>query len=352
MPLNDRARIILFWFTIALMIGVAVLAAVTILRACGGIPRQTEPPLTITPPEVSLCPGEQQQFAVTGDVEVTWEANGGTIDQDGAFTAGDNPGDYTVTATREESSQAAGAIVHIVACTPTPTSTPLPTLPPTVTPEPTVAEPTATATASSSSPDPQGDIATYEDGAAVESPPAGVDIAAASVDPDLGIAFQPSEDPPAELAGWSEEGEAFFWISLHEAVPDPPLSTMNWLFVIDTDGDTETGRAIGSRRINPDLGDEVAVGVSYNANTEAYEPYALVWDTEDEAWATGPEVRYTLGESRTALGLGLSLEALEEAIVQAGAAPLAPEAAKGRAAAETYLADGTRVIDFYPNLPE
>jgi hypothetical protein len=100
------------------------------------------------------------------------------------------------------------------------------------------------------------------------------------------------------------------------------------------------------------LGDEVAVGVSYDANTEAYETYALVWDAEAEGWADGPEVRYTFGESRTVVGLALSLEALEAAIADAGAAPLVPEAARGRAAAETYLADGTRVIDFYPNLPE
>mgnify|MGYP001071347966 CR=1 FL=1 len=353
MQLNDRARIILFWFTIALMLAVAGLAALTILRACGGLPVQTEPPLTITPPEVSLCPGEQQQFAVEGDVDVTWEANGGTIDEQGVFTAGDDTGDYTVTATREESGRAAGAIVRIVACTPTPTSTPLPTVPPTATPEPTTApEPTESAETPPGGLDPSGDIGAYETGDPIESPPTGVDIAAASIDPDSSIAFQPTADPPAELAGWSEEGEAFFWISLYDAIPDPPLSYMNWLFVIDTDGDTETGRSAGSRRINPDLGDEVAVGISYNANTEAYEPYALVWDTEDEAWATGPDVRYTFGESRTVVGLALSVEALEEAITEAGAAPLVAEAAKGRAAAETYLADGTRVIDFYPSLPE
>ena len=353
MPLNDRARIVLFWVTIALMLAVAVLAAVTILRACGGLPTRPEPALTITPPEVSLCPGEQQQFAVDSDVEVSWEASGGSIEE-GVFTAGDTPGDYTVTATREDSSRAAGAIVHVVACTPTPTATPLPTIPPTATPEPTAtAEPPAPATpASPDSADPQGDVGTYETGAAVESAPTGVDIAGSSVRPDLSLSFQPAENVPAELEGWREEGETLFWISLHDAIPDPPLSYMNWLFVIDTDGDTETGRPVGSRRINPDLGDEVAVGVSYNANTEAYEPYSLVWSAEEEAWATGPEVRYTLGESRTVVGLALSLEALEESIAQAGVAPLVDEAAKGRAAAETYLADGTRVIDFYPNLPE
>ena len=350
MPLNDRARIMLFWFTIALMLGVAILAAVTILRACGGLPARNEPAVTITPPEVTLCTGNQQQFTVGSDTEVTWEASGGSIDQDGLFTAGNTAGDYTVTATREKAASAAGAIVHIVACTPTPTTTPLPTVPPTATPEP-AATPELTAT-SSVNPDPQGDIGDYETGAAIEEPPAGVDIIAASIRPDSGIAFEPVVAPPEELTDWGEEGEAFFWISLQDAVPDPPLGYMNWLFVIDTDGDTGTGRSAGSRRINPDLGDEIAVGVNYNANTEAYEPYALVWDAEEEAWATGPEVRYTFGESRTVVGLALPLEDLEEDIAEAGAAPLDAEVAKGRAAAEAYLADGTRVIDFYPDLPE
>ena len=353
MPLNDRARIILFWFTIALMLGVAVLAAVTILRACGGLPVRSEPPLTITPPEVSLCPGEEQQFAITGDVDVTWEASGGTIGEEGSYTAGDSPGDYTVSASREESGQAAGAIVHIIPCTPTPTTTPLPTLPPTATPEPTpTPEPTEPTTTSSVNPDAQGDVGAYETGAPVESPPTGVDILAASIRSDLGVSLEPTEDVPTELADWSEEGEALLWMTLYDAVPDPPRAYMNWLFVIDTDGDTETGRPVGSRRINPDLGDEVAVGVSYNANTEAYEPYSLVWDTDAEGWATGPEVRYTFVQTRTVVGLALSMEALEETIGQANAAPLDPEAAMGRAAAETYLADGARVIDFYPNLPE
>ena len=350
MPLNDRARIVLFWITIALMLAVAVLAGVTILRACGGLPTQTAPALAISPEEVSLCPGDQQQFAVAGDAEVIWEANGGTINAEGVYTAGDTPGDYTVTATREESRQAAAAIIHIIACTPTPTATPVPTIVPTATPEQT-AEPEPTAT-TSANPDPEGDVGNYETGTAIESPPTGVDIVAASIDPDLGISLESGDDLPAQLADWAEEGEALLWLSLYNAIPDPPSAYMNWLFVVDTDGDTETGRPVGSRRINPDLGDEVALGVSYDANAGAYEAYALVWNSEDEVWVDGPEVRYTFGESRIVVGLAISMDALEETIADAGAASLALEAAAGRAAAETYLADGTRVIDFYPNLPE
>ncbi len=350
MPLNDRARIILFWITIVLMLGVAVLAAVTILRACGGLPTRSEPQLSITPGEVTLCPGEQQQFAVTGDLEVRWEATGGSITGDGVFTAGDSPGDYAVSATREESGRVAGAVVHIVDCTPTPTATPPPTLPATDTPEP---EPTPEPTTPAAvRPDPQGDIGTYETADPVESPPSGVDIAAASIGPDLLISLEPGDDVPEELDGWSEEGEGLLWMSLYDAIPDPPPAYMNWLFVVDADGNMGTGRPVDSARINPDLGDEIAIGVSYDATTETYESYSLVWDTEDGTWAAGPEVRYTFGESRTVVGLAVSMEGLEEAVAQTEAGSLEPGEAKGRAAAETYLVDETRVIDFYPNLPD
>lgn len=350
MLLNDRARIILFWFTIGLMIVVAILAGLTVLRACGGLPIQINPPLTVAPPEVDLCPGEQQQFTVQDDAAVVWEASGGTISPEGLYTAAESPGAYTVTATREGSNQAAGAVVRVVACTPTPAPTPTPT------PSPTAA-PTATPTPTTEPPDtpsvgldPEGDVGTYGTGAPVEEFPQGIDIRAASVDPDLSIALQPTEDVPEELAAFREEGEAFFWVSLYNEIPDPPPSSMNWLFVLDVDGDTQTGRPLGSRRINPDIGDEVAIGVGYDTSTEEYAPFSLVW--ADGQWATGPEVRYTFGESRTVVGLAVSLEALEAALAEAGGATLIPDAARARVAAESYLADGTRVIDFYPDLPE
>jgi hypothetical protein len=350
--LNDRARIILFWLTIGLMLVVAVLAAVTILRACGGLPIRTGPPPAITPPEISLCVGDQQRFTVEGDAQVSWEATGGTISDEGVFSAGDTLGDYTVTATREDSGQAAGAIVHIVACTPTPTATPLPTVVPTATPTPTLAPEAAGSATPSAGVDAQGDIGAYDTGAPIESPPVGVDIRAASAGSDLRTDLQPTGDVPAELAEWREEGEAFFWISLYDAIPDAPTSYSNWLFVLDVDGNTETGRAVGSRRINPDLGDELAVGVSYNTGTGAFEPYSLVWDADIDNWATGPEVRYTFGESRTVVGLALSLESLEGALSETSGIALTAESVSGRAAAESYTADGERVIDFYPDLPE
>ncbi len=57
----------------------------------------------VAPGEVTVKPGETQQFSatVTGtdDTEVVWNAGGGTITQDGLYEAGKTPGTYRVTAT-------------------------------------------------------------------------------------------------------------------------------------------------------------------------------------------------------------------------------------------------------------
>ena len=345
MLVNDRTRIVLFWFTIGLMLVVAVLAGLAILRACGGLPVQREPSPSIVPSQASLCPGQQQQFSVQEDLSVRWQATGGSIDADGLFTAGENPGAYSVTAEVEGSHRAAAAVVNVVACTPPPTATPAPTSTPTPPPTPT-ATPSITPSLDL---DPQGDVVTYADGEPVESPPPGVDLRGASIDPDLSVALQPTDGVPEELVDWWEEDEALLWVSLYEPVPDPPARTMNWLVVIDVDGSAETGRPTGSRLINPDIGDEVALGVTYNNTTETYEPYSMVWDGSQ--WATGPQIRYTFAEDRTVIGMAVSLEALEQALARVDAAALVPGEARARAAAETYLGDGTRVIDFYPDLP-
>ncbi len=347
--LSDRARIILFWVTIGLMVVITIGAATTILRACGVLGAK-EPPPEITPSEINLCPGEQRQFSLEGDADVTWEASGGTITENGLFTAGDTPGEYTVIVIPEGKQDEAEAIVHIVDCTPTPEPTLTPTVEPTVeatpTPTPEAAEPAEGA-------DEQGDIIYYETGEPA-SAPAGIDIQAANINTGMGVTLQPSEETPEALSDFAGEGDILLWLSLYEAVPDPPTSYMNWLFALDADGNTETGRQPGAAQINPDLGDEVAVGISYNTEAGDFEPYTLVWDGTQEDWVAGPEARYQIDETRTVIGLALSLEELRGTLAEVEAAT-ALEGVKGRAAAETYtVVDGNvrRVIDFYPNRPE
>jgi len=327
--LTDRARGILFWFTLAMIIIVAVGAIVTILRACSGLLAQVEPPPVISPSEITLCPGEQQQFSVT-EGQVAWGATGGLISQDGLFTAGSVLGDYTVTATAEGSRRAAEAIVHIVACAPTATPTP----------EPGATPPT----------DAQGDVGAYDSGAPVTGVPAGVDISAASIAPDLRIALQSAEVPGA-LAGWAQPGEVVLWVALYEPIPNPPTVYTDWIFALDVDGSTATGRAPGSARINPDLGDDAVIGVSYDTTSGIYEPYFYVWSpTEGRLVSGSGTARYLIDSTRTLVAVALPLDALTQSVAQSSGATVIPEAVRGRAAVVSYVGE-QRVIDFYPDRP-
>jgi hypothetical protein len=339
--LTDRARGILFWITLSLIAIVAIAAIIAIVNVIGGLLSQEEPSLAINPGVVTLCIGEQRQFTVAGGAAVTWQASGGSITQGGLFTAGDIPGDHTVAASGADSRQTAQATVHVVICTPTPTLVPSPTPTPPATPTP---ESVAAA-------DPQGDVGTYESGTPVEGVPAGVDISAASLGPDLRVTLQPTEGIPAGLAGWASEGEALLWIALHEPVASPPTVYINWLFALDLDGNPATGRPAGTARINPDLGDEAVLGVTYDPATGSYEPYFLIWDSAQQLWVAGAEgIRYTISDSRTVIGLALPLEALTQSAAQTTGVAFAPEAAKGRAAVDSYAGE-QRVIDFYPDRP-
>jgi hypothetical protein len=353
--LDDKSRVILFWFTVGMMVIVVIVALITLFRAWGG-PLAQDSAITVAPAEVSLCLGEQHRFTAApvsedeGDVEVEWRTSGGTISEDGLFTADGEAGDYVVTAIRKNPRRIADGVVHVTACTPTPTSTSTPMVTPTFTPQPT---PTGTPTPvpTPTPVDPRGDVGTYDDGAGVDGVAASIDIRDASVSPNLAINLQSAAGASEELAGWVAAGEALLWIELHGPVPDPPPYT-DWLFALDLDGDTATGRPVGSARINPDLGDEAVVGVLYNPADGEYAPYFLVWDATQSAWADGPEVvRFTLDESRTVLGLALPLDVLTQTVAQIAGVEFAPEAAKGRAAVLSFAGEQT-VVDFYPNRPQ
>jgi hypothetical protein len=353
--LDDKNRVTLFWFTVGMMAVVIVVALITLVRACGG-PLAQDSAIAVAPAEVGLCLGEQHRFTAApvsedeGDLEVEWRANGGSISEDGLFTAEGEAGDYVVTAIRRNPRRVADAVVHVAACTPTPTSTPTPLVTPTFTPQPT---PTGTPTPvpTPTPVDPRGDVSTYDGGAGVDGVPASIDIRDASVSPDLAVNLQSAAGAPDELAGWVTTGEALLWIELHGPVPDPPPYT-DWLFALDLDGDAATGRPVGSARINPDLGDEAVVGVLYNPADGEYAPYFLVWDGTQSAWVDGPEVvRFTLDESRTVLGLALPLDVLTQTVAQTTGVEFAPAAAKGRAAVLSFAGEQT-VVDFYPNRPQ
>jgi uncharacterized protein YjdB len=87
------------------------LAALAGVVACSDTPTDglgaTLVHLSVRPRQVALQPAQQQQFLAYGEtlsgdtmpVQVMWAASGGTIDQNGVFTADIAPGAYEVTAT-------------------------------------------------------------------------------------------------------------------------------------------------------------------------------------------------------------------------------------------------------------
>ncbi|MCP4539107.1 MAG: hypothetical protein GY832_18380 [Chloroflexi bacterium] len=226
------------------------------------------------------------------------------------------------------------------------TNTPAPI--PTATPVPTET-PLPTPIIQVSPADAQGDVVSYNDLVPVQSVPAGVDIRAASAAPDLRITLQGAGNVPSELSGWAE-GEVLLWVALYEPVPDPPSAYTEWLFVLDLDGNTETGRPPGSLHTNPDLGVEVAIAAYYDPNVGAYETYSLVWDPTVGNWADGPAgVHFTLSESRAVVGIALPMDALTQSAAQVAGVTVAPGAVRGRAA--TLATVDQRIIDFYPDRP-
>ena len=239
---------------------------------------------------------------------------------------------------------------------PMPTDSPLPanTAAPTEASPPTPTRETTPVATPSPEPlpiplsDSQADVVSYDGLVPVTNAPAGVDIRAASVAADLRVSLQTTERVPAELAGWAE-GEVLLWVALHDPIPDPPAVRTEWIFALDLDGDTATGRPPGTLRINPDLGVEVAIGIIYNPDSGGYELYSLTWDPNLGNWADGPGgIHYIISESRTLVGLALPLETLSQSVAQVTGVTVVPEAVRGRAAAVATV-DGQRVIDFYPD---
>jgi hypothetical protein len=241
------------------------------------------------------------------------------------------------------------------ALTPLPTRTSLPNTPlPTHTPSPTAAPTLAPSPEPSSTPpsDAQGDVGTYENGNPVEGVPGGVDIRTASIGADRRVVLGATGEVPSELVGWASGSEVLLWLSLYDPIPDPPATFTDWVFVLDLDGDVTSGRPAGAVRINPDLGYEVAIGVSYSDATGEYEPYFLVWDASRSILvASSDRPRFFLSESRTLIGLALPLETLTQAVAQTAGVTLAPGEVNGRAAVVSSVG-GRRVADFYPDRSE
>ena len=340
--LSEQVRRVLFWATVAVIVVVVVSGMATVLGLVAR-PGVRSRPLAVLPSGINLCPGEQAAFSTDPPLsDVEWAATGGEISADGRYTAGTLPGDYEVQAAGPDGTRGR-ALVHIAACTPTPTPVPTPTSTPIPTPTPA---PTPIPEA-----DPQGDVALYNSGAPAAQPPPGLDIQNASVAPDLRVVLEPTEGLPAGLADWVQEGEAALWIALYEPLPEAPLVNADWLFVLDVDGNPDTGRPPGARPINAGLGDEAAVGLYYTLETGSYAPFFSIWDPAQGAFVNGPDVvRYWLSEDRRLIGLAIPLATLRQEVERVAGVTLTPDGVRGRAAAIAFLAPEP-VADLYPDRP-
>lgn len=339
--LGDKVRTILSWVTVAV---VAVMLLSAMANVVFWFEPEEAPSLQVVPAEASLCPGQEVTFSVEPPLEdVEWAATGeGDISEDGRYVA-EALGDWEIRAAGPDGERGR-AVVHVIPCTPTPTPTLTPT--PAPTPSPTPIPVTAGEV------DPQGDVATYGGGAPVGEIPSGIDVRNASVQSDGRVSLGTREGLPPDLAEWAQEGEVLLWIALYEPIPESLPVRTDWLFVLDLDNDTATGRRPGSGSIDPDLGDEVAMGIYYDPLGGGFTPYLLIWDPNIDNWQERSDaVRYWMSEDRTLVALAVSRETLEREVSQITGVTVAPEATVGRGGAVAYL-EPQAVIDFYPDLPE
>ncbi|MCS7281743.1 MAG: hypothetical protein NZ769_00030 [Anaerolineae bacterium] len=326
--LGPRLRSALTYVTLATVATVLISAMASILL---GALRPSGAPsaLLLEPAEVNLCPGDTVRFAAPFPVS-RWAATGGTIGPDGVYTAGERLGNYEARAVGT-GGERGYAYIHVVLCTPTPPPTPTPLPTPTPVPTPT---PTPVPEA-----DPAGDLTVYLSGAAANAPFNGLDIRNAPLAPDGRLDLQ-APLPFPDLAAWVQAGEQVFWVTLQAPIPETLPVRADWFFVLDLDGNPQTGRPPGTRPANRGLGDEVAVGVYYDPTVGGFRSYLLLWNAARREFADGGEPRFWVSPDRTTLAVAVPLETLR-------ARGFVPEAARGRAIALAYVTPEP-VADFYP----
>ena len=349
--------------------------------------------LEVSPAEKTLCLGQGYQFlAVRGGEKVReaeWRVSGGVIGSEGFYLAPETPGEYEVSAQVNGGRTQAAAAVHVVQCndgeplpsptpsplvlstataarptrtptavgrtsaippTPTPTQLPSPT-PPTLTPTPTGTppgapppKPTPTATATrlplptptaTLAPavclDRSGDLARYDTLTPVTATVPGADLARASFDAETSL---------------------ILWMTLYQPVPDAPDVERFWLFALDTDGDRATGRPLGDGAINPDIGVEVTIGVTWSPELGPEpEPYIFIWNAD-----TGTSDRRTEGveasfsRARDAVFLRIELDLLARLVSEFSGT--VPDWDRMIVRAGTLaMTDEGMVVDFCPDLP-
>jgi hypothetical protein len=161
---------------------------------------------------------------------------------------------------------------------------------------------------------------------------------------------------PEELAGeisdWNTEENLVLWLTFHEPVPAVSDVERYWIFALDADGNTETGRPVGEGIINPDIGVEATIGVrSDPAAGIELAPYIMVWNARlvtSESQALDLEAR--LNATRDALFIRVPAELLTETIRTLSEVEPNWDQTIGRALATAATGEGA-VADFAPERP-
>jgi hypothetical protein len=355
---------------ILLAVFVTAFAVVSLLLSRGiGLPATFQ----VSPGEVTLRPGEGWQFRAVASGRlvrgVTWTATGGIIGPEGFYTAPDISGDYQVIAQHPNSEYRAAATVHVVIAedvttaptNPTqpiepvqPTDAPTtPSLPLTPTSAPPVSTPTQTPIPVPVIPlDDSGDLVNFDTLEPMDISPPGSDIRTACFAEGLHLVRAIPGELASEISDWDTEKNLILWITFHEPVPTVPDLERSWLFALDTDGNTATGRPLGDGVINPDIGTEVTIGVHSNpAAGIDLAPYMFIWNARignSESRKLGIEAR--LSTTRDALLVRVPAGLLADFIRTFSGAEPNWDQTVGRALAMATTSEGT-TADFFPERP-
>jgi hypothetical protein len=330
----------------------------------------------ILPNEVTLNPGDSWQFrAVAGDrlmPGVEWTATGGDIGPEGFYVAPDIPGDYQIIAQHPNSNYRSAATVHVVATNGITTepppgpmetvmpvqSTTIPSTPPTVTSvAPTSSSPT---TAPTQTPIPTSmvfldvasDLVNFDTLEPVTIAPPGTDIRVACFNGERQLMRTIPRELATEINDWNTEENLVLWLAFHEPVPTAPDMERFWIFALDTDGDTTTGRPVGEGIINPDIGTEATIGVHSNpAAGIELAPYALIWNDRLGTSETQIlELEARLSTTRGALFVRVPVELLAGTIRTLSEVEPDWDKTIGRALTTATTDEGT-IADFAPERP-
>ena len=196
------------------------------------------------------------------------------------------------------------------------------------------------------------DISTLAGGAAVNTPPTGMDIATCNISSDT-LVLRSLPLPASLLTETTSNTETLtLWFTLQEPIPAQRTLTYHLLMALDLDGDPNTGRPPGNGKINPELGTEIGAGFFLQPNDEL-EPYIYAWSDVVGDWdGDTPDIMtFQLNETRDSVRMDLPLAELRRTLEEISGVTLQLESMRGRVAIIASSQTEAAVVDFCPDLP-